>query len=224
MMMMMRVLACFLIFMQAIITMVQLVQCQQIPDDGDYNGVNTTQLNDPAVLNVVTEMVYRRLSGVTSQLIHSQIGDRASFCVTNPDDDWNRSFNYSDNLSFLSNCILTTRAKANSPATFLKPNRNCNITKWLSGCEPGWACSAGLTHPVDFTDSHEIPARTSDCQPCCEGFFCPQGLTCMIRLCSIAQEKIELENSVAVIITNISNLWRLCSMSIRFILPASNVQ
>ncbi|KAL0298768.1 UNVERIFIED_CONTAM: ABC transporter G family member 24 [Sesamum radiatum] len=109
MMMMMRVLACFLIFMQAIITMVQFVQCQQIPDDGDYNGVNTTQLNDPAVLNVVTEMVYRRLSGVTSQLIHSQIADRASFCVTNPDDDWNRSFNYSDNLSFLSNCILTTR-------------------------------------------------------------------------------------------------------------------
>ncbi|KAL0322207.1 UNVERIFIED_CONTAM: ABC transporter G family member 24 [Sesamum calycinum] len=201
MMMMMRVLACFLIFMQAIITMVQFVQCQQIPDDGDYNGVNTTQLNDPAVLNVVTEMVYLRLSGVTSQLIHSQIADRASFCVTNPDDDRNRSFNYSDNLSFLSNCILTTRgdlpqrvctaaelkfyftnfiAKANSPATFLKPNRNCNITKWLSGCEPGWACSAGLTHPVDFTDSHEIPARTSDCQPCCEGFFCPQGLTCMI--------------------------------------------
>ncbi|XP_020548789.1 ABC transporter G family member 24 isoform X1 [Sesamum indicum] len=197
-MIMMRVLACFFIFVQVIITM---VQCQQIPDDGDYNGVNTTQLNDPAVLNMVTEMVYRRLSGVTSQLIHSQIADRASFCVTNPDDDWNRSFNYSDNLSFLSNCILSTRgdlpqrlctaaelkfyftnfiAKANSPATFLKPNRNCNITKWVSGCEPGWACSAGLTRPVDFTDSREIPARTSDCQPCCEGFFCPQGLTCMI--------------------------------------------
>ncbi|KAL0298767.1 UNVERIFIED_CONTAM: ABC transporter G family member 28 [Sesamum radiatum] len=76
--------------------------------------------------------------------------------------------------------LLHFHSKGNSPATFLKPNRNCNITKWLSGCEPGWACSAGLTHPVDFTDSHEIPARTSDCQPCCEGFFCPQGLTCMI--------------------------------------------
>ncbi|PIA26833.1 hypothetical protein AQUCO_08700012v1 [Aquilegia coerulea] len=25
-----------------------------------------------------------------------------------------------------------------------------------------------------------MPARTRDCQPCCEGFFCPYGLTCMI--------------------------------------------
>ncbi|KAK3404971.1 hypothetical protein EUGRSUZ_K01252 [Eucalyptus grandis] len=25
-----------------------------------------------------------------------------------------------------------------------------------------------------------MPSRTHDCQPCCEGFFCPQGITCMI--------------------------------------------
>lgn len=76
-------------------------------------------------------------------------------------------------------------ANARSAATFLKPNRNCNSTTWISGCEPGWACSSGLNQPaVNFRDSQEIPARSSDCQPCCEGFFCPQGLTCMIRTCS----------------------------------------
>ncbi|KAE8679383.1 ABC transporter G family member 28 [Hibiscus syriacus] len=26
-----------------------------------------------------------------------------------------------------------------------------------------------------------MPSRTTDCQPCCEGFFCPRGLACMIR-------------------------------------------
>ncbi|GFP97004.1 ABC transporter g family member 28 [Phtheirospermum japonicum] len=77
---------------------------------------------------------------------------------------------------YFTNFIANTKSRA----TFLKPNRNCNLTTWVSGCEPGWACSAGMTRPVDFRDSHEIPARTSDCQLCCEGFFCPQGLTCMI--------------------------------------------
>lgn len=72
-------------------------------------------------------------------------------------------------------------ASANSPTTFLRPNRNCNVSSWVSGCEPGWACSADLNEPLDYKESREIPARTSDCQPCCEGFFCPQGLTCMIR-------------------------------------------
>ncbi|KAL8551570.1 hypothetical protein ACS0TY_000601 [Phlomoides rotata] len=186
------------IFMQVMI--IRLVECQQVVDD-DYNGINTTQLGDPAVLNRFTAVVYSRLSGVTSDLIHSEIAQRAAFCVTDPDDDWNRAFNYSSNLDFLSNCILKTQgtlpqrictaaelkfyfsnfiANTKSAATFLKPNRNCNSREWVSGCEPGWACSAGFTQRVNFTDSQEMPVRTTDCQACCEGFFCPQGLTCMI--------------------------------------------
>lgn len=66
-------------------------------------------------------------------------------------------------------------------ATYLKPNKNCNLTSWVSGCEPGWACSAGSTDDVDFRDSRTIPSRTQNCQSCCPGFFCPHGLTCMIR-------------------------------------------
>ena len=71
-------------------------------------------------------------------------------------------------------------AEGASSANYVKPNKNCNLTSWVSGCEPGWSCSAGKN--VDLKkDIKEIPFRTSNCQPCCEGFFCPQGLTCMIR-------------------------------------------
>lgn len=65
-------------------------------------------------------------------------------------------------------------------SNYVKPNRNCNLTSWVSGCEPGWSCSAGKNFDLK-KDIKEIPVRTSNCQACCEGFFCPQGLTCMIR-------------------------------------------
>lgn len=64
---------------------------------------------------------------------------------------------------------------------YLRPNKNCNLTFWASGCEPGWACSVGANQKVDLKNSKVVPARTRDCRPCCEGFFCPQGITCMIR-------------------------------------------
>ncbi|XP_075664723.1 ABC transporter G family member 24-like isoform X2 [Castanea sativa] len=63
---------------------------------------------------------------------------------------------------------------------YLKPNKNCNLTSWVEGCEPGWACSVGSNQKVNLNDSKVIPARTLNCQACCEGFFCPHGITCMI--------------------------------------------
>ncbi|KAJ0611797.1 hypothetical protein HanHA300_Chr01g0019791 [Helianthus annuus] len=63
---------------------------------------------------------------------------------------------------------------------YLKSNRNCNITSRVSGCDPGWACAISVPEDVDMKDFINIPAQTNDCQPCCEGFFCPKGLTCMI--------------------------------------------
>ncbi|KAK6926750.1 ABC transporter family G domain [Dillenia turbinata] len=63
---------------------------------------------------------------------------------------------------------------------YLKPNKNCNLSSWVNGCEPGWACSAGSDQKVDLKDKKTIPLRTLKCMPCCEGFFCPHGLTCMI--------------------------------------------
>jgi len=72
-----------------------------------------------------------------------------------------------------------------SRSNFLKPNINCNLTSWVNGCEPGWGCKANQKVDVDSTKK-DIPVRSVDCLPCCEGFFCPRGLTCMIRkhLCS----------------------------------------
>lgn len=66
-------------------------------------------------------------------------------------------------------------------SSFLKPNKNCNLTSWVSGCEPGWACSAGKNKKVNLKNSTEIPYRVQNCSACCEGFFCPRGITCMIR-------------------------------------------
>ncbi|PHU03957.1 hypothetical protein BC332_29208 [Capsicum chinense] len=60
----------------------------------------------------------------------------------------------------------------------LKPNTNCNLSSWVNGCEPGWACSVG-DNSVDL-DLNKMPHRILECEPCCEGFFCPRGLTCMI--------------------------------------------
>lgn len=64
-------------------------------------------------------------------------------------------------------------------STHLKPNKNCNLSTWNHGCEPGWAC--GTAEKVDVKNKTYVPFRTDDCAPCCEGFFCPHGLTCMIR-------------------------------------------
>lgn len=63
----------------------------------------------------------------------------------------------------------------------VRPNKNCNLTNWVAGCEPGWGCSADQKQHVELKNAKDLPLRTRDCQPCCEGFFCPQGLTCMIR-------------------------------------------
>lgn len=63
----------------------------------------------------------------------------------------------------------------------LKPNKNCNLTSWDTGCEPGYACSLPKDQKADLKNSRSIPDRTFDCQACCPGFFCPSGLTCMMR-------------------------------------------
>ncbi|KAM0990978.1 hypothetical protein ACFX2I_009422 [Malus domestica] len=62
-------------------------------------------------------------------------------------------------------------------SNYLKPNKNCNLSSWASGCEPGWGCRVGQKVDLKVMD---LPPRTRDCQPCCSGFFCPEGLTCMI--------------------------------------------
>ncbi|KAL9264021.1 ABC transporter G family member 24-like protein, partial [Drosera capensis] len=70
--------------------------------------------------------------------------------------------------------------KGRKNTDYLKPNKNCNLTSFPAGCEPGWACSVGKDQKVDLKNSVDLPTRTEDCNACCEGFFCPKGITCMI--------------------------------------------
>uniref|UniRef100_A0A0E0GXY1 ABC transporter domain-containing protein n=1 Tax=Oryza nivara TaxID=4536 RepID=A0A0E0GXY1_ORYNI len=125
------------------------------------------------------------------------ISHRFSFCVADPTEDWNEAFNYTSDLGFVQNCLAETRGdlggrlctpnevkfyfsslydRKGEKNLFLKTNINCNRSSWVQGCEPGWACSVG-SGP---NPQGNIPPRTASCQPCCEGFFCPRGLTCML--------------------------------------------
>ncbi|XP_059628328.1 ABC transporter G family member 28-like [Cornus florida] len=181
------------IYAIVVLTLLQFVQCQVV-DDSDYS-----QTDNPAVLQYLTQHVYAQLSNVTKSIITGEISNRSRFCVKDPEADWDRAFNFSSNLDFLTSCIqktkgditrrLCTAAEAKfyfsnlfeeHSANYLKPNKNCNLTSSVSGCEPGWACSIGPNQEVDLKNSRDTPARTLDCQACCEGFFCPRGLTCMI--------------------------------------------
>lgn len=128
------------------------------------------------------------------------ISQQLGFCIKDPEKDWNGAFNFSSDLGFLSDCITDTNGDLTQRlctaaeikfyfssfftdggnSNFLRPNINCNSTSWVSGCEPGWACSVGEDQNVHLKDSINVPSRTQSCRPCCEGFFCPHGITCMI--------------------------------------------
>lgn len=158
-----------------------------------------SQGSDPAVTPLLAEIFRSRLSNFTDVLT-PVIVEHLSFCVKDPEKDLNGAFDFSSNLSFLATCTQQTDDIMQRVCTaaemkfyfssffesggksnkFLKPNKNCNLTSWVSGCEPGWGCSVSLNQKVDIYDPNNMPLRTNDCQPCCEGFFCPHGLTCMI--------------------------------------------
>ncbi|ONM06204.1 ABC transporter G family member 24 [Zea mays] len=57
---------------------------------------------------------------------------------------------------------------------------NCNQNSWALGCQPGWACMVSGTEPSDGPSAELVPQRAESCRPCCPGFFCPRGLTCMM--------------------------------------------
>ncbi|XP_015574815.1 putative white-brown complex homolog protein 30 [Ricinus communis] len=172
-----------------------LLPCVYCVDGGDYS-----QTGNPALLPLITQMIYNRLSNL-STVFSDAILDTSGFCVKNVKADWNGAFDFTGELDFLTNCIKKTKGdlthrlctaaeikfyfkslfeRREAGSNYLKPNKNCNLSSWLSGCEPGWGCSTSQKQKAVMENTKDIPARTQDCQPCCEGFFCPQGLTCMI--------------------------------------------
>ncbi|KAG0609196.1 hypothetical protein M758_8G165400 [Ceratodon purpureus] len=58
-----------------------------------------------------------------------------------------------------------------------RPNLNCNASGWDQACEAGW--SGRVAEHVSL-DSEIVPSRLLEPLPCCAGFFCPRGLSCII--------------------------------------------
>ncbi|RWR79394.1 putative white-brown complex protein 30 [Cinnamomum micranthum f. kanehirae] len=169
--------------------------CGRCQDD-DESGPKA----DPDPGNIFTGLVYNRMSNLTD-IFSDEIMKHLGFCIKDPDADWNEAFNFSSNLGFLTTCIRQTKGdltqrlctaaeikfyfngfidQVGKSTNYLRPNKNCNLTSWVPGCEPGWACSVGKDQKVNLKESKDAPVRILDCQPCCEGFFCPHGITCMI--------------------------------------------
>ncbi|KAL3628510.1 ABC transporter G member 28 [Castilleja foliolosa] len=163
-------------------------------DEDEYS-----KSGNPKVLPLVTSLIYNQILNLT-QIFNKEITVTLGYCTKNVDADLNGAFKFGNNLDFLSNCVKETKDVTkrictaaemkfyfssfmdtkSAEASFLKPNRNCNLTSWSAGCEPGWASTIPQDAQVDLKNSKDFPDRTRDSQPCCAGFFCPRGLTCMI--------------------------------------------
>ncbi|KAL5214931.1 hypothetical protein ABZP36_004083 [Zizania latifolia] len=161
----------------------------------DKGEVASLAAGNPIVAGAMND----RLKSLTAAFAQ-QIGRELRYCIKDSDDEWNTAFNFSSDPIFLSNCMRSTDGDlpqrvctaaemkfyfgsfldSNGRRNYVRPNKNCNLTSWIDGCEAGWACSAGKDQKIDLQDAVNFPSRTLDCQGCCAGFFCPHGLTCMI--------------------------------------------
>ncbi|XP_039021789.1 putative white-brown complex homolog protein 30 [Hibiscus syriacus] len=169
------------------------------PSSKSVDGDEYSETQNPAVLPKVTGLIHQRISNLTTFLI-KDIGNDLSFCIRNADEDLNGAFNFSKNMDFITNCIKKTKGDVTqrlctaaeikfyfyslfskgSKTGYVKVNKNCNLKSWVDGCEPGWGCFVDPNQDFELKDEKHMPSRTTDCQPCCEGFFCPRGLACMI--------------------------------------------
>ncbi|XVF76407.1 hypothetical protein PTKIN_Ptkin13bG0263900 [Pterospermum kingtungense] len=177
-----------------------LVLLSLFPLARSVDGDDYSQTKKPSYLPLVTDLIYKRLSNLT-EILSNDISQNLGYCIKNSEAEWNGAFNFSKNLDFLTNCVKNTKgdltmrlctaaevkfyfsslfAKGTKTTNYVKPNRNCNLTSWVSGCEPGWGCYADENQQVELKNSTYMPSRTKNCGPCCEGFFCPRGLACMI--------------------------------------------
>ncbi|KAF2910613.1 ABC transporter G family member 28 isoform X1 [Oryza sativa Japonica Group] len=151
---------------------------------------------------IVAGVMNDRLKALTSSFAKA-IGDKLDYCIKDTDKEWNAAFNFSKDTTFLTNCMKQTNGdlqqrvctaaemkfyfnslidagEKSGEINYVRPNKNCNLSSWMDGCEPGWACTVGKEQKINLQDAKDIPYRALDCQACCPGFFCPHGLTCMI--------------------------------------------
>ncbi|CAN6975669.1 unnamed protein product [Brassica oleracea var. botrytis] len=159
-----------------------------------------SSLDNPAANRLYNQFVFDKISNLT-EVFEDDMKRELGFCITNVKEDYNEAFNFSSKPGFLNKCGKTTKGDmmqrictaaevriyfngllggAKRATNYLKPNKNCNLSSWMFGCEPGWACRTAKDVKVDLKDDKNVPVRTQQCAPCCAGFFCPRGITCMI--------------------------------------------
>ncbi|CAL4967684.1 unnamed protein product [Urochloa decumbens] len=165
-------------------------------DDGGEKGAQAI-VGSPIVAGAMNN----RLKALTSSFAKA-IGKQLDYCIKDTETEWNAAFDFSKDTAFLTNCMKETKGDLqqrictaaemrfyfeslldsgeNGEKNYVRPNLNCNLSSWIDGCEPGWACKAGDDQKIDLQNSKDIPYRPLKCQSCCPGFFCPHGLTCMI--------------------------------------------
>uniref|UniRef100_J3N7Q8 ABC transporter domain-containing protein n=1 Tax=Oryza brachyantha TaxID=4533 RepID=J3N7Q8_ORYBR len=171
-------------------------------DDGVGGTAGDKGAKTIAGSTIVAGVMNDRLKALTSSFAKA-LGDKLDYCIKDTDTEWNAAFNFSKDTTFLTNCMKQTdgdlqqrvctaaemkfyfnslldAGEKSGEINYVRPNKNCNLSSWMDGCEPGWACSVGKEQKINLQDSKDIPLRALDCQACCPGFFCPHGLTCMI--------------------------------------------
>ncbi|EPS60818.1 hypothetical protein M569_13983, partial [Genlisea aurea] len=168
----------------------------------DATGDATSTPNEAAA-QLLSQAIFSRFSNF-SKYFGPDIKKLLGFCIRDVDAEWNKAFNFSKNTLFLSECLrdngdavqrLCTAAEAkfygvsmisnalggsSKSTNYVRPNRNCNLSSWPAGCESGWACSVPAGTKVNLKNDKDIPIRDQKSRPCCPGFFCPAGLTCMM--------------------------------------------
>ena len=91
--------------------------------------------------------------------------------------------------AYVNSLVYIIQGGAKAAASVSITDVNCNQSSWSNGCEPGWAKSqseivTNMSHL--YQDDTTIPVRTSSADlPCCDGFFCPRSLGCMMRMYNI---------------------------------------
>nr|QVT92381.1 ABC transporter [Salvia miltiorrhiza] len=168
-------------------------QPQPQPTPQDPAAAAAAAADNPAAMQLLSKTMFNRFNNF-SAFLGPDAKKHLGFCIRDMDAEWDKAFNFSKNTQFLAECRLCTAAEVKfygqsllgggggglRSSYYLRPNKNCNLTAWPAGCEPGWACNVKKEDNVDIKNDKEIPERVLDCQPCCPGFFCPHGLTCMI--------------------------------------------
>ncbi|KAL1558512.1 ABC transporter G member 28, variant 2 [Salvia divinorum] len=162
----------------------------------------TATADNPAAMQLLSQAMFSRFNNF-SAFFGPDVKKHLKFCIRDMDAEWDKAFNFSKNTKFLGECVkgdkdamkrLCTAAEVKfygqsllggengevKSRYRLRPNKNCNMTAWPNGCEPGWSCNVRKEDKVDIKNDKVIPERVLDCKPCCPGFFCPHGLTCMI--------------------------------------------